>query len=355
MYIFFYLLLLMVSFIYKKNRYYDLIVFIFTIVIVYMHPYCADYENYENVYNYIASGLIYYDTGIGWYYICSCFIQLGIIFRLFKTIICAISLILINSTIKYYINKENSKYFWALYLIFPLLIQCIQFRDFFATSLVIFALKFMPKRSIKNMLVSFLILVCAILVHSSLYYVLAVYLILLNKLLRNNTKKVTCILLLIMTFLLFSGQEILLNVVSKFINNVRIERYFTVSNKPTKFVVFLVNIFAIVLNYIPLNNVIKNKNFKKFNDKNKYLVLFANRLSILSFLLIPLLFFDNNFIRILEVSIIATNIATLVAYENSIQYIDMLKIKTYDLLLLNSVIYFMIFIPKKNVFLSMLM
>ena len=54
MYLLLYIALIAFGFFCRKSKYFSIFVIVFVALIVYMHPKCPDYANYNNVYKYIA-------------------------------------------------------------------------------------------------------------------------------------------------------------------------------------------------------------------------------------------------------------------------------------------------------------
>ena len=275
---------------------------------------------------------------------------------MFKTIICGISLLLINHTVKEFLDGKNKNYFLAISLIFPFLIQFIQFRFFLATSIIVFNYKNLSVKNVKKIFLSIFSLTIASLIHSSYFFFLIIYLILLINPLRKHIK-IALVVIFTLTVCLILYKNVLIELVSHFINVVRINRYFTVKNEKSNILYMFLSFIAIYINYKPLSLIIKNGKINNISDENaKNAILTVNKLSLLSVLLIPLMTFDVNFIRVLQLPIILSNISLLICKTNQINDFTLFrkKIKIWDALFLNSIFYFIIFIPKLLVFWGML-
>ncbi len=106
-FIIFLILIFIGIFINNKFKFFDLIVIAFFAILVYLITDVADYENYQNVYNWIAAGNFYKDTGLGWYYICKVGGLFGLTFRQMKCLILIISCLLIKSTIDLFVKDKK--------------------------------------------------------------------------------------------------------------------------------------------------------------------------------------------------------------------------------------------------------
>lgn len=358
MYLLLYLLFIIILLFNKKKDNLHILIIAFIGIIIYNHPYCPDYQNYENVYNYIIKGYKYLDTGVGWYYVCLFFSKLGISFRLFKTLISVISLLLINHTISSLLNKINQRYYWGCYLIFPVLIHCVQFRFLLALAIILFGLKKISSNNKIDIFYSLILLISAYLIHSSCAFILAVYLILNIKIFKKYIKLLVAVIFIVSLIIILNPllNHIVIEFMSHFVNLVRIERYFTTENAVSSIYSIIFGLITIYINYKPLNDLIKDKRIENMDNKFKNLIIFANKLALLDLLIVPLLLFDSNFNRLLQISIMITNVALLLLKQHGTDNLHVLKIKLniIDYMVITSIFYFLIFIPKNTVFFTML-
>ena len=135
----------------------------------------ADFSSYQGIYYAISKDQLY-QTGYGWYFLNSIGRNLGLTYIQFKTILVIVSLILLFITIKCFVG-QNLNYIWALYLLYPSLINITQIRFAFAMSLVLVGLIFLFKKKLWSTIVYVLIVLMAISIHTGTSYYLLFLLI----------------------------------------------------------------------------------------------------------------------------------------------------------------------------------
>mgnify|MGYP001623763382 CR=1 FL=1 len=294
-----YLLILLIGILLKKKKHFNILVILLMILIVFISIDCPDYSNYEIPYNYIKNGNNFYDVGFIWFLICKIGGMMGLTFRVFKTLIVFISLLLINDTVKFFCNKEKEQVskFWLIYLIFPMLLDCIQFRFFLASSIVFFSFRFWSEKNIFNIIRCSLLILLACLIHSSCLFILACYILsLIQNGKKNNITKYIILTLLFSIFIAL-GREQIISFLSLFINKTRIDRYL-LSGNPSGMMSILVNFIVILTNYQILSKNIDKEIVSYNQSKNIKYIYAINNINKLCFLILPLLAFDSNFIRI---------------------------------------------------------
>lgn len=151
----------------KKSKAVFVVEFLMAWVLIAGNYQNADYEQY----------LIRYDSGldvfvdIGFSYLCNFFNGLGWSYQEFKTLLSFVCLLLIFRTI-----SKVSRYpalGGAVFLIFPLIIDVTQFRNFVSYSIVVFAIPFLFEKE-KSGLFKYII---AVLVASSIHTLSVFYLL----------------------------------------------------------------------------------------------------------------------------------------------------------------------------------
>ncbi len=175
-----YLLAFVLAFAFKNKRKYDYILIIILCIICYLSPNIADMGPYSLNYYAVGQGDYSLFLGRGWLALCIVGNKLGLSYILFKTIIFAMGLLLIRTTIrKISIKKINPLLF---YLIFPALLDCIQIRFFIAASIVVFAIPWLFKPNLKRIIFYILAVSVASLIHNScLFYFIFCFIPLLKK------------------------------------------------------------------------------------------------------------------------------------------------------------------------------
>jgi len=270
-------------------------------------------------------GHYYIDTGIGWYYLCKFFGGIGIEFRLFKTILTVLSLLLINSTLEHVSTIKDNKYiknsFWLIYLIFPALLDCIQLRFLVSSSIFIYSSIYFYDKRFKSIIKLIILFIISVSIHSSCLFYVLVYLF-------SFSKKIVSIIPFLVSFLtiiLLVNKNVVIKFISLFINDLRIERYFYGTNS-TGIVGILLYSFLIFFCY----EIIKNVCIKLEECKDKRALNYVEtirRFSFVIFLIIPLLTFDTNFVRLFRPIWVLQLIVMVLALCNHIRYVTPLKIK----------------------------
>ena len=289
-----FLFLIVIGMIIKKSKLYEILIIAFMAIITLYGENIADFENYQNAYNYIATGHNYTDLGKGWYYLCSFGAKLNLTYAQFKTIIMIISLLLIFDTIKYFVG--NNKYkttILSLYLIFPALLDCIQIRFLLAEAIVIFAFRYLFRNDKKSLIIYSLLVLLASTIHSS---VLLYFIFLLYKFIGKYESKY---LLLVTSFIvilaLFRGY--IIKVASLFINQRRIDRYFYSAD--TLGIKGLIIYSCIIILFYYISKMIFQR-VKENQLKEEEVRFFQNilKLNILISVIIVFSLFDPNFFRL---------------------------------------------------------
>ena len=272
-----------------KFKHFDLLVIIFLIALVCIKIDIPDWNNYNTIYNYIGSGHYYDDTGIGWYYLCKVFSSLGISFRIFKTIIFGCSLLLIRHFLNFYFKESlDKRKFWGFYLIFPALLDCIQFRFLLAMAIFMVIIKLYSSETKLGKLFSLLLFFICISIHSSFVF-FVLFLLVKNKSNKRTISNLAIFFVFIIMFVIALDKNLIVSIASNFINTNRIERYF-IESKSAGVIGFIIYSILLIINYLITKNICNSFNNKKF--------IVIKNLNYLSLLIIPFLLFDVNFIRL---------------------------------------------------------
>ena len=325
-----YILLIILGILLNRKINFNLLVILFTISLVYLSIKCPDYSNYENVYNHIGKGNLYLDTGIAWYYICRFFTTFKINFRIFKTIIVLISIVLINQTVKFFSNDEKKykSFFWIIYLIFPLLLDCIQFRFVLAASITFFSFKYWNQKKISKIVFTSLLLVIATLIHSTCHFFLFSYFFqLVSKKLSDKGIIKYFLAIIVITFVIYYRKDLLIKIASHFVNGQRIERYFN-QGTAAGILSIIINFLLLFINYSIIKyQCIISKNNINYSGKDKNILETIRKINLLTFLILPLQLLDANFIRITRITWLLNLLAYIIAQRNEVKKIVLFKIK----------------------------
>lgn len=308
----------------KKVRWYECLTLLFIVFIVVNGKNVSDFENYKVAYDYISTGVTYNDLGMGWFYLCKIGTILGLTYMEFKVLIVVISFLLISNSIKYFLNDNKyKKLTWAFYLIFPLLLDCIQVRFLFAEVLVIYALRFLMNNKKMGVIVYIIFCLMASLIHSStaFYLIFAIY-----KFLGKHESRYIIITFLFSFIFVFAKDQIV-KISSMFINENRINRYFY-SNDTLGIKGFLIYGTIIILFYYIAKVMLREARKNKINDKDIAFYEFNLKINIIMTVLIALSVFDPNFFRLQRIAWIFLYIGIAKLLNNDIKNINELKLST---------------------------
>lgn len=291
---FLYIFLIFLSvFVFKNNKKLKYFVCIFMLLLSFMATDAPDYLNYESIYNYIAAGHFYTDAGIGWYYLCLVFSKIGVSFRIFKTLMVFLSFVLLSVSLNKNVKSNKKNNFWMLYLIFPLLLDCIQFRFLLAVSILLFSYQFWNSSKFKDVLLSILFILIASSIHSTCYFFLLIYIFL--RLISKNTKFSNIFVIyfsIILSTIIFINKSFIVPFLGLFVNQARVERYL-LSGTGAGLLNIFINFILMLISY----KIVSYIAYKKPNNE----VNFVKKINVLSFLLLPLMIYDANFIRLFRV------------------------------------------------------
>lgn len=277
----------------KYTRLTEVLGLIILLIIVYRTSNLPDFDNYENVYKAIGSGVFYLDTGIGWYFFCRLGNALGISYKIFSLIIVGISLVLIRSSIMSFIKSTPARcWIWGLYSVYPLLLDIVQLRFFLAVSLIIFALPgliYNRRLAFINYLFFWLI---AYTIHSStLFYGIFLVIWLFNKFGFYFVLLLTCL-----GTCMFCLKNTLIDFFSNFINVARIERYL-LSTNGVGYLGFFVYLGILIIFFL-ISWRLYEQVKRERNSEELRLCRFQCRMNLVMFLVLPLCLLDTDFIRL---------------------------------------------------------
>lgn len=304
----------------KKWRHYDFVIIAFLFLITYLSTSRADYESYEQVYNWIGAGNFYLDTGYGWYYLCLLGNKLHMTYRLFAAVLLICSLLMVRRTVNYYIKNFNeSALIWSLYLLYPALLDGIQTRFLIAQAMMIFVLPCLAKRNLKNFIIYTVTVLLAFFVHSACLF----YLIFLLIYFFERIKKALIYIVILGTGFTLVAKNQIITLAAMIINNVRIERYLYSSNG-----VGIYGFIAYVATLILIYAVAEQCRKMSMRTERKELIALANlfyQVAVLSCILLPLSTFDTNIFRLQRPVWMIMYITLGMLRQNGVQHIRLVQ------------------------------
>lgn len=170
---FIWIFLILLGFVFVKNRYVAALLFIFDWIIFSFNRGNADYIPYMQIFNQaqISMGFDFISES-GWQLLCVFsrdFLHIG--YEGFRILVSTIALILLYRGAIHY--TRNIALFLALFNVFPVFLCVVQLENFLAFSVVFYGLRFLEKKKVSNLLVYVLFVLLATTIHlSSLFYIL---------------------------------------------------------------------------------------------------------------------------------------------------------------------------------------
>lgn len=233
------IIIIILGMIFKKSKLLTYTMMLAAVILIGGSSLNADYYSYENNYFAIGNGLNSWNFEIGFQWLNRLIFNLGFSYQQFRLIIALMGMLLIYKTIKKFTN--NTAYVMALYLIYPLILDTIQIRNFLAMSIVIYGMRYIICLN-KQYLKYILTILLATSIHSTMAFYLAVLLVSL----KNNRR---------MTFLVTSVSILsailmpyLIKGMSFFVASEKINAYFfTETSMFTQAGVFLYFLYSIFI------------------------------------------------------------------------------------------------------------
>lgn len=300
----------------KKPKFFPALVTIFLMKINYNAFNVADFSDYSNIYNQITSNNLY-QTGYGWYILNNFGKSLGLDYNLYKCFSILICTIIIWSVSRILVG-ENLNIIAGLYLLYPALIDTIQIRFFTAMTLTLIGILFLEKQKVWSTIVFIIIVLFASTIHTSalFYLVFAMYPI-INK----NANRFKYLIISISVLLIIFRKE-LLSFISRFSNN-RQMQYFDSTSGVTSGsrYVLLIAIISIIIMYL-INSQIYQiiSTDTVFSDNDKKTASIIKNISLMFFLLIPLVILSNELFRVFRISFILSYILIAILNKKDVNY-----------------------------------
>lgn len=330
----------------KKPNFFPPLIIMFLVIINYNAPNVADFMSYNNIYNSITDKELY-QTGYGWYLLNNLGRKFGLDYNHYKmwTIIIAGCCIWMVSRIL--VGKgENS--IAGLYLLYPALLDTVQLRFYTAMTIVLIGILFLVKQKPWSPTIFIAFVLMAYTVHSStIFYAIFAFYPMIDKISDKMLYVIVGISILLIVF-----KNKLLSIVY-YVANVRQLQYLDSAYGVTSgsSYMLVIAIMSIVVMYF-INNrifVLINSN-TLFSDKDKKTVSTIRGISLMMFLLIPLVILSGEFFRVFRIIFILSYIsmAILSKYNYSYQIKNIkyngksIKIKSQFLGLIIAVVAFII-------------
>lgn len=261
----------------------------------------TDVDIYTNIFDWTNAGNINYDTP-GWSFLCRVFYSIGFNYRGMIPFILLLSIFIISRACRKIDVDENKVL--ALMLIFPGLLNVIQLKFFLAYSMVIYAITILQCND-KNKIIKYLIIILfATMIHSASIFCL-IYLI-VEMFTRTNTQKSFFLTILGFIIVLLS-LKMIPTVASIFLDKQVITRYFTGAVEVSSIMWIIEITMAWLLMVIIAWGLIKSSRFQVINQsiRKQYdkdlLISRSFTVLCLTGLVLPLLLYDQNFHRFIEI------------------------------------------------------
>lgn len=280
-----------------RPRIIDVIVISFVGVLTYISTNVADFNSYRNIYYNIAPGK-YYETGYGWYVINNFGRNLGLDYAGLKACLVVIGTLLIMSTVRYFLG-HNPNMFWGLYLLYPALIDLIQIRFFTALCIVVFALRFLAGDKLRGIVTYVLLVIVAVSIHTSTGFFL---LFALAKYFDKYRKYVYGVItVFLITSTLF--KNFIIQIIGIFANTRQMSYVYASNNIASyqDFIFYVLMLIAFMAISQQAYKIIKN-NQQSYSQREIMLAKLASEINLCMLVLIPLLTFSSDFIRVQRIS-----------------------------------------------------
>ncbi|MBD5068716.1 MAG: hypothetical protein HDT50_00730 [Lactobacillus sp.] len=311
MYILFIVIIALGMIIYRP-RIIDVIAISFLGVLTYISTNVADFSSYENIYYNIAPGK-YYETGYGWYVINDLGRNLGLDYAGLKASLVVIGTLLIMSTVRYFLRCDPNM-FWGLYLLYPALIDLIQIRFFIALCIVVFALRFLAHDNLRDIVIYVLLVIVAISIHTSTSFFL---LFALAKYFEKYRKYVYGIIVIfLITSTLFKNA--IIQIIGIFANTRQMSYVYASNNTASyqDFIFYVLMLVAFMAISQQIYKIVKN-NKSLYDQREIMLAKLVSEINLCMLVLIPLLTFSSDFIRVQRISwILVYLLFTMLAEKN---------------------------------------
>ena len=265
----------------------------------------TDVDIYTNIFDWTNAEHVNYDT-FGWSLLCRLFYCLGLSYRGMSPAILLISIFIISRACRR-INIAEDKLI-SLMLIFPGIMNVIQLKFFLALSIIIYSITFLQQNEKKSIVKYVVGILLATSIHSASVFCLVYLLVILFE--RVDVQKSILYTTVGIIMVLFSLRMVP-TLAAKFLNAQVVLRYFTgaVEVSSINWIIeislawiIMVGIICILISTGTIK--IRNQDESTKNiQQNKEALLVSRSFTIicLNGLILPLLIFDQNFHRFVEI------------------------------------------------------
>lgn len=265
----------------------------------------TDVDIYTNIFNWTNAESVNYDT-FGWSMLCRLFYYLGLNYRGMIPVILLISVFVISRACRRINIDEDSVI--SLMLIFPGIMNVIQLKFFLAYSIIIYSVTFLQRNEKKSIFKYVVGILLATSIHSASAFCLVYLLVVLFE--RVDVQK-SILYTLVGVLIVLVSLRIVPSLAAKFLNAQVVIRYFTgaveVSSLNWIVAISLAWIFMVGIIWILICSgaikISKQDSNTQNIERNKEALLVSRSFTIvcLNGLILPLLIFDQNFHRFIEI------------------------------------------------------
>lgn len=273
----------------------------------------TDVDIYTDIFNWTNIKGMTIDT-VGWGILCKLFYAAGVNYRGMIVIVLITSCYIMHRGLQRI--DVNEAFVMALMLVMPGAMQVIQIKFFLATSIILYTLSFILGTCAKKDVVKFSIgIVVATLIHSASIICFVYLAVLFFEKIDTSKSILYSMAALIGIVALY---KVIPLVAGRFLNPHTFNRYFSgveIASVNWVIIVFLSWLLVTITTWL----MYKAGGFRSYNGKPAYKLIFSRGFTCicLSIIVIPLLLFDQNFYRLLEVTYIIAYILFAIYYKTT--------------------------------------
>lgn len=252
---------IMIGIFLKRNKMFSYMMIALAIFLIAGNICNADYTNYITNYNNILNPLYTDKFEIGYQFIVMICFKLGLTYNQFLLISSIIAFILIFNTVKLFTPYTSLTI--SLYMIFPFVLDLVQYRNFLSMSIFIYGLRYIICTN-KNYFKYIICVLIASLFHKSAL----IYLILLLINIKDNRKLIYIMIASTLSVVLF--KPTIFKLLASFVSIEKIEYYTSATTSiTTKLCAITYFIYMILLVHVSINILKKENILEKINIKRK--------------------------------------------------------------------------------------
>lgn len=283
-----------------RKVYWLLVAAVLSIISISTETY-TDIDTYTNVFDWTNESGIYFDT-IGWSFLCKVFYYLGFNYRGMIPFVIFFSVWLISRACKKIGIQEEQVL--SLMLIFPGLMNVIQLKFFLAMSIVMYSITYLQKPDEKRYILKYILgVILAALIHSaSIFCIVFLLAVTIERL--DTSKSI-----LYAMFALIGAVAVLKfvpTIASKFLREEVVRRYFTgaIETSSINWIIEISIAWLLMVTVAWLNlkssGIVVGATKKDAGDREVFLSRSFTMVCLIGISL-PLLLFDQNFHRFIEI------------------------------------------------------